>query len=507
LFFAITMNSLNIITARVSPPTTPTQSRSNSISSIGLSIAADDGDKPLDHSDEKPAGSDAAPPPDFRDESSYVDEKQAAATEDTPLIDSNVSAGKRSSWWHSLPRDLASSILGSLRWVIATLASPGVYLLACFYDIDGNFRPLAQFKRLFGVRKGDGTHPRADEAQAVAENQHLLRPHAAKSKAGSKHSRLVGSSGSSSSGLSSDSEFDEPKANKARHARSKSMQPSEEINPARRSIRIKLHNDDAMRDRKHKRAQSAVARTKASAVDGEDMAAQLKSPTSPISALTRYPKTPAPPRPLIPRRQPSYINIEIPRKHRKTLILDLDETLIHSMSKGGRMSSGHMVEVRLNTASLGMGGQGSVGQHPILYWVNKRPYCDEFLRRVVKWFNLVIFTASVQEYADPVIDWLESERKFFSARYYRQHCTYRQGAYIKDLSSVEPDLSNVLILDNSPLSYLFHEDNAIPIQGWINDPTDTDLMHLVPLLEGLQYVHDVRALLALRGGEDGQHAV
>lgn len=117
-----------------------------------------------------------------------------------------------------------------------------------------------------------------------------------------------------------------------------------------------------------------------------------------------------------------------------------------------------MVEVRLNTASLGMGNApGGAAQHPILYWVNKRPYCDEFLRRICKWYNLVIFTASVQEYADPVIDWLEAERKYFSARYYRQHCTYRQGAYIKDLSSVEPDLSKVMILDNSPLSYLFHE--------------------------------------------------
>jgi CTD nuclear envelope phosphatase 1 len=48
-------------------------------------------------------------------------------------------------------------------------------------------------------------------------------------------------------------------------------------------------------------------------------------------------------------------------------------------------------------------------------------------------------------------------------------------------------------------------DNAIPIQGWISDPTDNDLMYLIPLLEGLQYVSDVRALLALRGGEDGQH--
>lgn len=50
-------------------------------------------------------------------------------------------------------------------------------------------------------------------------------------------------------------------------------------------------------------------------------------------------------------------------------------------------------------------------------------------------------------------------------------------------------------------------DNAIPIQGWINDPTDNDLQHLIPFFEGLQYVSDVRALLALRGGEDGQHMV
>jgi len=128
------------------------------------------------------------------------------------------------------------------------------------------------------------------------------------------------------------------------------------------------------------------------------------------------------------------------------------------MSKGGRMSSGHMVEVRLSTTYVGVGGQASIGpQHPILYYVHKRPHCDEFLRRVSKWYNLVIFTASVQEYADPVIDWLEADRKYFSARYYRQHCTFRHGAFIKDLSSVEPDLSKVMILDNSPLSYMFHQ--------------------------------------------------
>ena len=56
-----------------------------------------------------------------------------------------------------------------------------------------------------------------------------------------------------------------------------------------------------------------------------------------------------------------------------------------------------------------------------------------------------------------MIDWLESERKFFTGRFYRQHCTFRHGAFIKDLSSVEPDLSKVMILDNSPLSYMFHQ--------------------------------------------------
>jgi CTD nuclear envelope phosphatase 1 len=52
------------------------------------------------------------------------------------------------------------------------------------------------------------------------------------------------------------------------------------------------------------------------------------------------------------------------------------------MAKGGRMSTGHMVEVKLNTC-IGVAGQTSIGpQHPILYYVHKRPHCDDFLRRV-----------------------------------------------------------------------------------------------------------------------------
>lgn len=43
-------------------------------------------------------------------------------------------------------------------------------------------------------------------------------------------------------------------------------------------------------------------------------------------------------------------------------------------------------------------------------------------------------------------------------------------------------------------------ENAIPIEGWISDPTDNDLLHLIPFLKALRFVGDVRSLLGLRNG-------
>ncbi|RMD42496.1 hypothetical protein DV735_g2584, partial [Chaetothyriales sp. CBS 134920] len=296
--------------------------------------------------------------------------------------------------------------------------------------------------------------------------------------------------------------------------------PSFSRQSRRSSIRIKEQqqsSEAALDQRRRQKRSSPLSDALPLTVDS------IKSPTSPSPSLktTRYPHQHRPPRPLTPRRQPSYSNLLRPshehpqhlHQQQKTLVLDLDETLIHSLARGGRMSSGHMVEVRLNTpvtvaVSPTTPGQAAapsqvIGpQHPILYYVHKRPHCDEFLKKVCKWYKLVIFTASVQEYADPVIDWLELERKYFAGRFYRQHCTLRNDAYIKDLSLIEPDLRKVIILDNSPVSYVFHPHNAIPIEGWISDPSDNDLLHLIPLLEALQYVPDVRAPLALRHGEN-----
>ncbi|KAL9595051.1 MAG: hypothetical protein Q9219_006674 [cf. Caloplaca sp. 3 TL-2023] len=421
-----------------------------------------------------------------------------------------------------MARKLVRAFLGSLQFVLSTLVAPGIYIVNCLYDESGIFSPRRAVRSLGRMLSGRGGRKSTAQAVGLSASPDSDSKETSVIKASTGTRRNVGAKikGKRSQNVetphltASESELDLPEESELNNigtrAKTNSQLPSssDEATPTRRSIRIKVYGEDNPRKRKTKKAQDNAINNVISKNQGPPLTVTtIKSPTSPSSSLrlTRYPRAPAPPRPLIPPRQPSYSSSSSSRSSfhklgRKTLVIDLDETLIHSLAKGGRMSSGHMVEVKLST-TVGYGGTTLGPQHPILYYVHKRPHCDEFLRKVYGWYELVVFTASVQEYADPVIDWLEQERKYFARRYYRQHCTFRNGAYIKDLSSVEPDLSKVMIIDNSPLSYIFHEDNAIPIEGWINDPTDNDLLHLIPLLEGLQFVMDVRALLALRRGE------
>lgn len=177
------------------------------------------------------------------------------------------------------------------------------------------------------------------------------------------------------------------------------------------------------------------------------------------------------------------------RLKKKTLVLDLDETLIHSLSKAPGFSQGHMIEVKFHS------------QLTTLYTVLKRPFCEEFLDQVSQWYNLVVFTASIQAYADPMIDWLEQDRKYFAQRFYRQHCTQTSLGYVKDLAIVDSDMSNVMIIDNSPISYTHNESNGIGIEGWINDPSDTSLMALIPFLSALRFTTDVRSIIGLKSDQ------
>ncbi|KAJ9122436.1 hypothetical protein QFC22_001861 [Naganishia vaughanmartiniae] len=204
----------------------------------------------------------------------------------------------------------------------------------------------------------------------------------------------------------------------------------------------------------------------------------------------------------------------------KTLILDLDETLIHSTSRpmslqsSGMGSGSGMLGIQLSGLFSGgkhqRGGGGARGEGHVvevvlggrstLYHVYKRPYVDHFLKKVSSWYTLVIFTASMQEYADPVIDWLDGGRGYFAKRLYRESCALQpNGSYTKDLSLVEEDLSRVCFMDNSPVSYNWNKANALPIEGWTSDPNDEALLDALPILDSLRFTSDVRKVLGIRG--------
>ena len=165
---------------------------------------------------------------------------------------------------------------------------------------------------------------------------------------------------------------------------------------------------------------------------------------------------------------------------RKTLVLDLDETLVHSSFRPTNNSS-FIVPVEIE------------GETHMVY-VLVRPHCAEFLRRMGELYEVVIFTASLRKYADPVIDLLDTY-KVVRYRLYRDSCVSTKGNFVKDLSTLGRDMKAILIVDNSPVSYLFDPSNAIACSSWFDDLDDTELLDLIPFLEELTHVDDVRNVL------------
>jgi Dullard-like phosphatase family protein len=139
-----------------------------------------------------------------------------------------------------------------------------------------------------------------------------------------------------------------------------------------------------------------------------------------------------------------------------SLILDLDETLVH-------------FKVNPQNESEGV--------------LRVRPGIIEFLDSIDKYYELIIFTAATQEYADLLIDAVEENKIYFEHRLYRQHTVIIDNDFVKDLSRVGRPLDKIAIVDNMPQNFRLQKENGINIKAfWGEEVYDTALIDLAPIL-------------------------
>ncbi|ESQ33901.1 hypothetical protein EUTSA_v10009586mg [Eutrema salsugineum] len=165
---------------------------------------------------------------------------------------------------------------------------------------------------------------------------------------------------------------------------------------------------------------------------------------------------------------------------KRTIFLDLDETLVHSsMEPPVRVDVDFMVRIKIEGMVIPM-------------FVVKRPGVTEFLDRIGKNYRVAVFTAGLAEYASQVLDKLDKNR-VISQRLYRDSCTEMSGRYAKDLSLVaRTDLGSVLLVDDNPFSYSLQPENGVPIKPFVDDMEDQELMKLAEFFDECYHYEDLR---------------
>ena len=185
-----------------------------------------------------------------------------------------------------------------------------------------------------------------------------------------------------------------------------------------------------------------------------------------------------------PKHRPAMLPKTSPvHKNKNTLVLDLDETLVHSnLEQTLSFPADFSFPVNFNN------------QEHIVN-VRRRPYLTEFMEFAARHFEVVVFTASQRVYAERLLNEIDPDGVLIQHRLYRDACLLVEGNYMKDLSVLGRDMSRTIIVDNSPQAFGFQVENGVPIESWFDDEHDRQLLKLMPLLARLAAARDVRPVL------------
>jgi len=170
-------------------------------------------------------------------------------------------------------------------------------------------------------------------------------------------------------------------------------------------------------------------------------------------------------------------------KDRKTLVFDMDETLIHC-NESADMPADVILPITFPNGEVVEAG------------VNIRPYAIECLKELSQHFEIVVFTASHACYANVVLDYLDPHKQYIHHRLFRDSCVVTdEGVHIKDLRVIgNRALSDMLLIDNAAYSFGFQIENGVPIIPFYDNKNDQELLHLIPYLKFLGSTKDMRDL-------------
>ena len=171
--------------------------------------------------------------------------------------------------------------------------------------------------------------------------------------------------------------------------------------------------------------------------------------------------------------KPPFIKKPRNKDKKLTLVMDLDETLIH------------YPDDKLSCF------ENSAHQHILV-----RPFTTKFLTEIAEYFEIIIFTAASQNYADRLIDIID-ENRVINYRLYRQHMTMHNNVLVKDISKIGRDLKKIIILDNTPENFVLQPDNGVYVKSWRGDLNDKVFLLLLPVFNNLANLDpdDIREVL------------
>ena len=167
---------------------------------------------------------------------------------------------------------------------------------------------------------------------------------------------------------------------------------------------------------------------------------------------------------------------------KKLLILELDETLIHTSF------------VQVPNCDYDYKSNINFLERPVTVFVYKRPYLNEFLYQMSKYYNIIIYSSNVPEYSNPLIDKLDEEKVIYK-RIYKDKKIELNGKLISDLTKLIYEYGkNIIIISNNSLHSFINDsnNNTLPINSWNFKKSDDELIKLKSFLEFLSSVNDVR---------------